>query len=75
MVAYIEVIRNAGEPARILKVDNARDNGHAEELLTALTSRHVSHAKLLTLESYSAAYTAHEIETEQHLLGRRRDNA
>ena len=75
MVAYIEVIRNAGEPARIVKVDNVRDNEHAEHLLTVLTSRHVSHAKLLSLESYSAAYTAHEIETEHHLLGRRCDNA
>ena len=75
MVAYIEVIRNAGEPARILKVDSVRDNEHAEHLLTVLTSRHVSHAKLLTLEPYSAAYTANEIESEHNLLGRRRDNA
>ncbi len=75
MVAYIEVIRNSGEPARILKVDSVRDNEHAEHLLTVLTSKHVSHAKLLTLESYSAAYTAHEIETEHHLLGRRASNA
>ena len=71
MIAHFEVIRTAGEPTRIVKVENVRDDEHAKHLLTVLTSRHVSHAKLLSLESYSAAYTAHEIETEHHLLGRR----
>ncbi len=74
MIAHFEVIRTAGEPARIVKVENVRDNEHAEHLLTVLTSRHVSHAKLLTLEPYSAAFTVHEIETEHHLLGRRASN-
>ena len=75
MVAHFEVVRTEGEPVRIVKVENVRDNEHAEHLLTVLTSRHVSYAKLLTLEAHSAAYTAHEIETEHHLLGRRCDNA
>ena len=66
--AYYE-IRNARQVKRILKVEGVRDQAHAAKLAERIRAVHADKVKLLGVEEYGLAFTAHEIETERNLFG------
>lgn len=68
-IAYYHVQREAKELKRILKVEGVKDRAHAARLAERIRAVHADEVKLLGVEEYGLAFTAHEIETARNLFG------
>lgn len=52
-----------------MKVEGVKDQSHAAKLAKRIREVHADKVRLLGVEEYGLAFTAHEIETERNLFG------